>query len=211
MPTDAARRATAILRDGSGFAWHVVPILLLVLYVYANEIERRNWNVVFAGLALWAADWFNEIWNALLFHATQHAPAWAAPGGTAYLLLIGLNVEISLMFAIMGIVVAKTLPADPARRILGLPNRWFLALAASTFCVLIEVGLNAIGALTWDYWWWSARMPGLIFVVGYLWFFVFAFWVHDLPSVRRKAHVVLAAVAVDVALLGLFAGVLGWI
>jgi hypothetical protein len=211
MPTDAARRATAILRDGSAFEWHVVPLLLLVLYVYANEIERRNWNVVFAGLALWAADWLNEIGNALLFHATQHAPAWSAPGGTAYLLLVGLNVEISLMFAVMGIVVAKTLPADSARRILGLPNRWFFALLASSFCVLIELWLNAIGALVWDHWWWSARMPWLIFFVGYLWFFAFAFWVHDLPGVRRKVRAVLAVFAVDAALLAIFAGVLGWI
>ena len=211
MPTDAARRATAILRDGSAFEWHVIPLLLLVLYVYANEIERRNWKVIFAGLALWAADWLNEIWNALLFHVTQHAPAWAAPGGTAYLLLIGLNVEISLMFAIMGIVVAKTLPADPTRRIFGVPNRWFVAVTASIGCVLIEIGLNAVGALTWDYGWWSARAPWLIFLVGYLWFFAFAFWVHDLPNVRRQMLVVSAALATDMALLGLFGGVLGWI
>ena len=211
MPTDAARRATLILRDGSGFEWHVIPILLLVLYIYANEIEHRNWKVVFAGLAFWAADWFNEIWNGLLFHGTQHAPAWAAPGGTAYLLLIGLNVEISLMFAIMGIVVAKTLPVDRTRRILGLSNRWFVALAASAFCVLVELWLNAIGALTWDNWWWNAHRPWLIFVVGYLWFFVFAFWVHDLPSVRQQGLVVLGALAVDAVLLGLFGGVLGWI
>ena len=211
MPTDAALRAMAILRDRSTFEWHVIPLLLLVLYVYANEIERRNWNVIFAGLALWAADWFNEIWNALLFHVTQHAPAWAATGGTAYLLLIGLNVEISLMFAIMGIVVAKTLPADPARRIVGIPNRWFVALAASTACVLIEIGLNAVGALTWDYWWWNARAPWLIFLVGYLWFFAFAFWVHDLPSVRQQMRVVSAALAIDAALLALFGGVLEWI
>lgn len=211
MPTDAARHATAILRDGSAFEWHVIPLLLLVLYVYANEIERRNWKVVFAGLALWAADWFNEIWNALLFHVTQHAPAWAAPGGTAYLLLIGLNVEISLMFAIMGIVVAKTLPADPARCIVGIPNRWFVAVAASIACVVIEIGLNAVGALTWDYSWWNARAPWLIFLVGYLWFFAFAFWVHDLSDVRRQTLVVSAALAIDVALLGLLGGVLGWI
>jgi len=57
---------------------------------------------------------FNEIWNVLLFHGTQDAPAWATPGGTAYLVLVRLNVEISLMFAVMGIVVANTLPADPA-------------------------------------------------------------------------------------------------
>ena len=211
MPTDAARRALAILRDGSQFQWHVIPLLLLVLYVYANEIERRNWNVVFAGLALWAADWFNEIWNALVFHFTQHAPVWGAPGATAYLLLIGLNVEISLMFAVMGVVVTKTLPQDPWRRILGLPNRWLLALIASGLCVLIELWLNAIGKLTWDYPWWNARVPWLILVVGYLWFFALAFWVHDMPTISAKACTVLALFALDGACLVIFAGVLGWI
>jgi hypothetical protein len=29
-------------------------------------------------------------------------------------------------------------------------------------------------------------MPWLIFVIGYLWFFVIAFWVYDLPTVRRR-------------------------
>jgi hypothetical protein len=211
MPTDAANRATHILRDGSHFGWHVIPLLLLVLYVYANEIERRSWNVVFAGLALWGADWLNEIWNAVLFHVTGHAPAWAAPGGTAYLLLVGLNVEISLMFAVMGVVVAKTLPRDPRTRLLGIPNRWFVAMAAATFCVLVELWLNRIGALTWDNWWWNARAPWLIFVVGYLWFFAIAFWVHDLPAIRQKVRVVLALFAVDAAALAIFGGVLRWI
>jgi hypothetical protein len=211
MPTDAARRALSILRDGSHFQWSVIPLLLLVLYVYANEIERRNWSVVFAGLALWGADWFNEISNGLVFHFTQHAPIWAAPGGTAYLILIGLNLEISLMFAIMGIVVAKTLPRDPRSRILGLPNRFAVALGASVFCVLVEMGLNAIGQLTWDYWWWNVRMPLLILVVGYLWFFVVAFWVHDLPTVGRKTMAVAGLYAVDLVCLGIFGGVLGWI
>ena len=211
MPSDAARRATALLRDGTHFEWHVIPLLLLVLYVYANEIERRSWNVVFAGLALWGADWLNEIANALFFHATGYAPAWSTPSGSAYVLLVGLNIEISLMFAIMGVVVTKTLPADPATRILGLPNRWLIALAASAFCVLVEIGLNAVDALVWDHQWWNARAPWLIFLVGYLWFFVLAFWVHDLPTVRRKAQVVLTLLALDAALLALFGGVLGWI
>ena len=33
MPTDAAQRALKILRDGGQFQWHVIPFLLLVLYV----------------------------------------------------------------------------------------------------------------------------------------------------------------------------------
>jgi hypothetical protein len=211
MPTESAARALQLLRSGSQFQWHVIPLLLLVLYVYANEIEHRNWNVVFAGLALWAMDWFNEIGNALVFHFTGYAPLWGAPASTAYLILIGLNIEISLMFAIMGIVVAKTLPADRRRTILGVPNRWFVAVAASVFAVAVEVLLNAVGALTWDYWWWNLRMPWLIVIFGYLTFFVVAFWVHDMPTVRQKATTVSALLGVDAVCLALFGGVLGWI
>jgi hypothetical protein len=211
MPTESAQRALLILRDPSQFQWHVVPLFLLVLYVYANEIERKNWNVVFAGLALWGMDWFNEIWNGLVFHFTHYAPVWAAPGDTAYLLLIGLNIEISLMFAIMGVVVAKTLPADRARTILGVPNRWFMAIVASLLSVGIEMVLNAVGALTWDYWWWNVRTPWLIVIFGYLTFFVVAFWVHDMPTIRQKGIAVAAILGFDVACLVLFIGVLGWI
>jgi hypothetical protein len=211
MPTESAQRAIALVRDGSHFQWHVIPMLFFVLYAYANEIERRNWNVVFAGLALWAADWLNEIVNALVFHFTNHAPMWATPQGSAYTILIGLNVEISLMFSIMAIVVAKTLPADPNLRILGVPNRWVFATVASAFAVLVEIWLNSIGQLTWDYWWWNARTPWLIFVFGYLWFFVFAFRVYDMPSVGRKARAVLILGAIDATAVVLFASVLGWI
>ncbi len=58
---DSAARALALLRDGSHFQWYVIPLLLLVMYVYANEVERRNWSLVLAGLAFWLMDWFNEI------------------------------------------------------------------------------------------------------------------------------------------------------
>lgn len=212
MPSDSTREALAILRDGGQFTWHVIPLLLLVLYVYANEIERRNWNVVFAGLALWGMDWFNEIWNSLILHFTGFAPAWGAPGGgTAYLILIGLNLEICLMFAVMGVVVSKTLPADRSLGILGLPNRWFVALATSALCVLVELGLNAVGALTWDWPWWNARVPWLIFAFGYLTFFVVAFWVHDMPDVRHKALAVGAIYAFDLACILVFGVALGWI
>lgn len=41
------------------------------------------------------------------------------PEGTAFLLLVGVGVELSLMFSIAGLVMSKFLPADPARKILG--------------------------------------------------------------------------------------------
>jgi hypothetical protein len=127
------------------------------------------------------------------------------------LILIGLNIEICLMFAILGVVGVKMLPADRKTRILGLPNRWFLAVALSVFAVVVEIFLNAANALTWDYAWWSARSPLPIVVAGYLHFFVIAFWVHDMQSLRSKAIVVGSIYAFDVACLALFGALLGWI
>jgi len=211
MPTDSAARALSLLRDPSQFQWYVVTLFALVVYVYANEVERRNWNLVFAGLAFWGMDWFNEIWNGLVFHFTQYAPVWGAPGKTAYLILIGLNIEICFMFAIAGIAFAKMLPRDKKARVLGMPNRLAFAVVGSAFCVLVEVLLNAAGALTWDYPWWNARVPWLIFLIGYFTFFIVSFWVYDMDSLRKKATVVGLIGAVDVVSLVVFGAVLHWI
>ena len=51
MPTESAQQALSHLRDPSDFQWYVIPIFALVIYVYSVEIERRNWSLVFAGLA----------------------------------------------------------------------------------------------------------------------------------------------------------------
>jgi hypothetical protein len=211
MPTESAAQALSILRDGSLFQWYVIPLFALVVYVYASEVERRNWSLVFAGLAFWGMDWFNEIWNSLVFHFTQYAPVWGAPGKTAYLILIGLNIEICFMFAIAGITFAKMLPPDRKARILGLPNRLFIAVGGAAFCVFVEVLLNAVGALTWDYPWWSAGAPWLIFVFGYLTFFLVSFWVFDMPTIRKKMTVLGVIYGVDILALLVFGVTLRWI
>jgi hypothetical protein len=211
MPTAAALEASRILRDGSVFQWYVIPLFALVVYVYAVEIERKNWNLFFAGLAFWGMDWFNEIWNGLVFHFSNTAPVWGAPGKTAYLILIGLNIEICFMFAVAGITFSKILPADKRLRILGLPNRLVMAVIGSAFCVLVELLLNAVGALTWDYAWWNRGAPWLIFLIGYLPFFLVSFRVHDMESVPRKAMTVGGILAFDLAAILIFGFVLRWI
>jgi len=209
--TQAAQEALKILRDGSTFQWYVISLFALVVFVYANEVERRNWSLVFAGLAFWGMDWFNEIWNGLVFHFTQVAPVWGAPGKTAYLILIGLNIEICFMFAIAGIAFSKMLPPEKKLKILGLPNRLFFAISGSIFCVFVEILLNQVGALTWDYSWWNVGAPWLIFLIGYLPFFLVAFWVFDMESVQQKIKVVGSILGFDLACLVLFAGILNWI
>lgn len=211
MPTKSALQALSILRDSSQFQWYVVPLLVIVIYIYNVEVGKKNWNLVFAGLALWGMDWFNEIWNGLVFHFTDYAPVWGTPGKSAFVILIGLNIEICFMFAIMGIASAYALPADKKMRILGIPNRIFFAVVYSILSVIVELLLNRAGALTWDYSWWNAREPWLIFLIGYLPFFVVAFWVHDMEKVRNKVIAVGSILGFDLACLVLFAGVLQWI
>jgi hypothetical protein len=210
MLTESATQALSILRDASLFQWYVIPLFALVVYVYSVEIERRNWNLVFAGLAFWGMDWINEIWNSLVLHFSGYAPMWGAPADTAFLILVGLNVEIMFMFAIAGIAFGKMLPPDTKQKILGIPNRIFFAITNSAFCVIVEIWLNDIGALTWDWKYWSASSPIPIFLFGYLHFFLVSYWVHDMKTVRAKAITV--GIIFGVAIFGLVVfGALGWI
>lgn len=211
MRAESAAQAAANLRNFNHFEWYVIPIFVIVIYIYSVEIEKRNWNVLFAGLALWGWDWFNEIWNSLIFHFSNFAPAWGAPGKTAFLLLIGLNIEISLMFAIMGVATSKMLPPDKSLKILGLPNRLVFAIGNSALAVLVEIFLNRCGVLTWEYDWWNLRAPWLIFLFGYFPFFVVSYWVHDMKTVRQKAVTVGAIYTFDIACLIIFGGILKWI
>jgi len=211
MPTDSAQQALNILRDAGNFQWYIITFLGLVVYIYNSEVRAKEWNLVFAGLAFWGADWVNEILNGIFFHLNGRAPLWGTPGATAYCILIGLNIEIMFMFSIAGIAWAKLLPPDPKTKILGIPNRVFIALAGSAFSVFVEVLLNKIGALTWDWTFWDANSPLLIFIFGYLWFFAIAFWVHDMNDVKKQAKVVGTLWGIIAALVLIFGIGLKWI
>ena len=191
--------------------WYVVPFLLLVIYVYSKEVSQKNWNVVLGGLALWGTDLFNEIWNSIVFHASG-TPVWGAPqgvGGTALQLLIGYNIEISLMFAVMGVAACLTLPPDPKQKILGIPNRILFAAVLTTLAVVVECYLNYAGVLTWEKSWWSRSVPWLIWLIGYLPFFTMAFLVHDMKKMKHKLITLGIIYGIDIAALIGF-GAVGW-
>jgi hypothetical protein len=209
---ESAQQALALLRNGSHFQWYVIPLLLLVMYVYANEVEKKNWSLVLAGLAFWLMDWFNEIWNGLVFHFTGFAPVWGTPdNGSALVLLIGLNIEITFMFSIMGIVMCKMLPSDKNLKILGVNNRLVFAVVGAILAVCIECLLNWVGALTWEYKWWNLGAPWLIWLIGYLPFFLVSYWVLDMKTMKSKLTTVGVIAAVDIISLILFMCILKWI
>jgi hypothetical protein len=209
--TDVTQEALRVLRDPDTFSWTTVTLFGLAVYVYAVEVERRNWSAVLAGLAFWGVDWINEVANALVLHFTDRAPIWVTTGQTSYQILIGLNVEISLLFFIAGIVFVKQLPPDPATRILGIPNRVFLVLAFSIVSVLVEVLLWSADVFHWDYWWWNFPNVTLIVLLGYATFFAAAAYVYDLRERWKQVRFVAALAAIDVALVIAFGPILNWI
>jgi hypothetical protein len=211
--SDYSRSALEILRQpAETMKWYIIPIFLIVVYLYAKEIKARNWSVVLGGLALWGMDLFNEIWNSIVFHASGFAPVWGTPmgvGDTSLLLLIGYNIEISFMFAVMGLLACTLLPEDKKKKIFGINNRVLFAVLNSIAAVAVECFLNHAGILTWEYAWWSIKVPYLIFLIGYLPFFVAAYIVHDLPTVKKKVIAVSSIIGFDVLLLIIF-GAIGW-
>lgn len=201
--TEAALR---ILRSGANFQWYVITLLALVVYVYASEYSKRNWKGIAAGLSLYMVHWFVEIVNALIQHFTGHA-LWTVPTGTAFLILVGVGVELSLMFSVAGLVLSKLLPEDPKLKILGVPNRLFWAVLNAAFFSVIEIFLVKTPAFAWVYPWWGA-LP--VFVTVYVPFFVVSFLCYDWPPRVQKLFIGIAA-AVNGAALIVFAGILRWI
>jgi len=115
------------------------------------------------------------------------------------------------MFVVAGIVWTKMLLPDKNAKILGINNRWFVAITGSAFSVFVEYFLNQVNALTWEYTWWNRSAPWLIFLFGYLTFFIVAFWVYDMESFNKKLWAVGTIWGIDILSLILFVGVLGWI
>lgn len=211
MPSAETLRALEILRDGSQFNWYVIPLLLVVIHVYFVEIDKENWSRVLAALAFWGMDWFNEIWNGLVFHFSGYAPVWLAPADTAFLIFVGLNIEICFMFAITGIVATLALPGDKHMKILGINNRLLFAIVMSALSVGVEMILSSIGALVWHWPWWGRDAPWLIFLFGYMPFYLMCYWVYDMTSRRRQVAVVSGIYAVNATAILVFGVLLGWL
>lgn len=203
---EATGQALNILRSGDMFQWYVIPLLLMVLYVYANEYAKGNYRVIAGGLALYMVHWFVEIINALIQHGFGHA-LWTVPSGTAFAIMVGVGIEISLMFSIAGIVVCKLLPEDPALKILGVNNRLFFSVVNAALASILEIFLVRTPAFVWVYEWWGA-FP--VFITVYIPFFAAACYVHDWRPRAQKLFIG-ALFAVNAAGLIVFGGILGWI
>jgi hypothetical protein len=203
---EVTTQALNILRKADHFHWFVITLLAFVVYVYATEISKKNWKGIAAGLALYTVHWFYEIMNALIQHFTGHA-LWTVPTGTAFLLLVGVGIELSFMFSVAGLVLSKLLPDDPKKRILGVNNRLVFAVGNAAFFAAVEILLVKTPAFAWVYPWWG---PLPVFLTVYIPFFLAAFVCYDWPP-RRQVIFIGSFAALDVLMLIVFAGFLKWI
>lgn len=203
---ELTQAALSILRNGSTFQWYFIPLMAFAVYVYFVEVEKKNWKGIASGLALYATHWAYEIANALIQHFSGHA-LWTVPTGTSFLLLVGVGWELSMMFAVAGVIFSKILPADPKAKILGLNNRVAIAIGNAALFSIIEIFLAKTPAFHWVYRWWGA-IP--VFITVYVPFFLMANFAYDWKPKRQKS-VIGTLIMVDLLAMAVFAGVLKWI
>ena len=213
--TEATQRALIGLRDLSSMQWYAIPLLAIVFYIYTKEIKEcrssGNWNPLFSAIAVFGADFFNESWNGWFMILSGRSALWTTPGPTALRTTIGWNIEIMFMFSILGFVFYHALSGKEGKKILGIPEKWAVALGYTLVCTLIECCLNAAGVLVWEYPFWSRSFSGaiLLFIIGYFWFFAWAILAITRKTTKAKISVVAAPYAAAI-LINVIAACLGW-
>ncbi|MDR2019540.1 MAG: hypothetical protein LBQ14_02120 [Treponema sp.] len=181
-----ADRAHAAVRSVDNFNWTFIALLAIVVFIYASELQKKNYRGVAAGLALYTVHWFYEILNAVIRAASGYALWTVSPESTSFIILIGVSWELSMMFSIAGLSLSKLLPEDPGRKIAGINNRWLFAIGNAAFFSAVEIFLASTPAFIWVYPWWGA-VP--VFITTYIPFFLAAFLVPDAKPAFQKIFI----------------------
>ena len=180
------------VRSTENFNWTFIFILAVVFYVYWTEIHKKNYEVVYAGLALYGVHWLYEICNAVIGKAFGY-PLWSVSNqSTTFILLIGVCWELSMMFSIAGMISFKMLPKDRSKRYFakngrrGIDCRLVGALEMALLFALVESFLAGTSnhSFIWVYRWWGV-LP--VFLTTYVPFFLAANYVPDMAPKKRRA------------------------
>jgi hypothetical protein len=213
--TEATKQALIGLRDITMLKWYVIPLLAIVFFIYSKEISKarrtRNWDAILAGLTVFGLDFFNETWNGWVMVLTGRSALWTAPGDTGLRMTVGWNIEIIFMFLILGIIYYYSLSDAKDKKLLGIHEKWAVAIGYTVICVAVECVLNQAGMLVWEYPFWNFSFAGiwLILVVGYFQFFVGALIMISLKKMRSKLTMLGIIYAVPI-IMNIVASILNW-
>ena len=193
------------VRSTENFNWTFIFILAVEFYVYWSEMHKKNYDMIFAGLALYGVHWLYEIGNAVIAHFTGY-PLWAVSNeSTTFILLIGVCWELSMMFSLAGIISLKMLPEDRSTRYFakdgrkGIDCRLAGAISMALLFALVESFLAGTSnhSFIWVYRWWGV-LP--VFITTYIPFFLAANYVPDMEPAKRKSFLITEWVLVAVLL-----------
>lgn len=179
---EATSQALSILRSGENFNLYVIFMLVVVIFIYNSEVQKKNTKGIAAGIMLYMIHWFVEIINALIQKFTGHA-LWTVPTGTAFLILVGVGIELSLMFSIAGLAASRMLPDDPSKKMFGINVRWGFGLIFAALAAIIEIFLVMTPVFVWVYWWWNSLT---VFIFVYIPFFVGANYAYYWEPKKQK-------------------------
>lgn len=98
-------------------------------------------------------------------------------------------------------------PEEYKTKVKAILNRISVIVFGSIAAVIIEILLNKCNVLTWEKPWWQPNFPFILFLIGYVPFFVAAVVIHDLP--RKWQLIGLGAILFVVVLLLIISGSLG--
>lgn len=208
---EATDMALAILRRGEFFNLYAIFMIVVVLYIYFSEYQKKNYRAIVAGLILYGIHWFAEIVNAIIQHISGHA-LWTVPSGTAYLIFIGVGIELSLMFAIAGIVQSKLLPEDPKEKMFSIgrfnvPKPLAIAIGNALLASIIEIFLIFTDTFVWVWGWWNAVT---VFIFVYIPFFVVSAYSYYWKP-KKQRNIILIMIILNVLLVVIFGFILNWI
>lgn len=98
-------------------------------------------------------------------------------------------------------------PEEYKTKVKAILNRIGVIVFGSIAAVIIEILLNKCNVLTWEKPWWQPNFPFILFLIGYVPFYVAAVVIHDLP--RKWQLIGLGAILFVVVLLLIISGSLG--
>ncbi|MEZ4578643.1 MAG: hypothetical protein R2875_11700 [Desulfobacterales bacterium] len=84
---------------------------------------------------------------------TQRSASGFTPGDTALRTMVGWNIR-DYVHVLNSEIIYYALSESTTEKVMGIPEKWFWALAYTIFCVFVECLLNYGGHLVWEYPFW---------------------------------------------------------
>ncbi len=212
--SDAYNAAHAVLRSTNLVKWYIVPLIAILFWAYSMEVKKKNWNKILLAICFFCMEFIWEMINALVAYFSFYSGFWLCSPNTAFMITVGYNIEIAFFFAIAPFIIFNFLDGwdkDDTFSIFGkkINNRKVIPLIIGCMCAIVEIILNFMGLLIWEWWWWSWYFPFFqLFVYSAPMYIVT--WFYDKKDIKLLKKATPAIVITTIILFIIFTNI-GWV